>query len=414
MPKLLSILALAVLPCVAGCDNKKPAGGSGPAASGSAASATSVPSGGVIKLGQTMPYSGPASSYGIIGKVEQAYFKMVDEKGGVNGRKVELLSFDDGYNPSKTLEQTRKLVENEGILADFGGLGTPTQSAVHGYLNEKKVPHVFVASGAEKWVDPQHFPWTIGFQPSYQTEGRIFAKYILDNKPNAKVCILEQNDDFGKDYVTGLKAGLGAQFDKLVVKTVTYEVTDPTIDSQIVALQSSGCEAVMLATSPKFGAQAIRKIYDIGWKPTELLSSASTSITAVLKVAGLEKANGAIIAAYLKDPSDPKTKDDPGIVEYREFMKKYAPDIDIADWGSIYGYTAVSLMTKVLEACGAEVSRESIMKTALHLHDIKIPTVLDGITINTTPERPRTMTQMQVARFNGASYDLVGNVLDAD
>ena len=408
-------LAVTALALLAGACNKKndSASGGGAAASSSAATSTSPAAGGSIKLGQTIAYSGPASAYGVIGKIDVAYFKMINEKGGINGRKIELVSLDDGYLPAKTVEQTRKLVESENILADFGSVGTAAQSAVHAYLNEKKVPQIFVATGADKWADPK-FPWTVGYQPSYSTEGRIFSKYIKANKPNAKVCLLMQNDDFGKGYQAGLKTEFGDQHDKFVVKTVTYEVTDPTLDSQVVQLQASGCDTIVLATTPKFAAQALRKIYDIGWKPTEFLSHVGSSISAVLKVAGAEKSTGVIVGAFMKDATDPSYANDPAIVEYKEFLKKYAPDVDSADWNAMYGYTDAELMAATLKLCGDDVSRDNLMKTALHLKDLKIPTVIDGIAINTSPENPRPMKQMKLSKFNGTTYELFGDVMSAE
>jgi branched-chain amino acid transport system substrate-binding protein len=403
-------LAAALVALLAGgCTKKDDASAGG----GSGNATTSADAGNSIKLGQTIAYSGNASAYGIIGKVDVAYFKMVNDKGGINGRTIDLLSVDDGYLPAKALEQTRKLVESDNVLAIFGSVGTAAQTAVHSYLNDHKVPQIFLATGADKWADPK-FPWTIGYQPSYRTEGRIFAKYIKANKPTAKVCVLQQNDDFGKDYQVGLKTEWGDQLDKMVIKTATYEVTDPTIDSQVVTLQSSGCDTIILATTPKFAAQALRKIYDLGWKPTELLTHVAGSISAVLKVAGAEKSTGVIVGAFLKDASDPALQSDPGIVEFKAFLKKYAPDVDPTDWNAMYGYTDAVIMAKTLEQCGSDVSRDGLMKTALHLKDLKIPTVIDGITVSTSPENPRPMKQMRLSKFNGTSYELFGEVLSAE
>ena len=408
-----AFLAVTALALLAGACNKNNGSAGGAAGSSSTTTSESPAAGASIKLGQTIAYSGPASAYGVIGKIDVAYFKMVNDKGGINGRKIELISLDDGYLPAKAVEQTRKLVESENILADFGSVGTAAQSAVHAYLNEKKVPQIFVATGADKWADPK-FPWTVGYQPSYSTEGRIFSNYIKTTKPNAKVCLLMQNDDFGKGYQAGLKTGFGDDHDKMVVKTVTYEVTDPTLDSQVVQLQASGCDTVVLATTPKFAAQALRKIYDIGWKPTEFLSHVGSSISAVLKVAGAEKSTGVIVGAFMKDASDPSLQADPAIVEYKEFLKKYASDVDPSDWNAMYGYTDAVLMTKTLELCGNDVSRDNLMKTALHLKDLKVPTVIEGINISTTPENPRPMKQMRLSKFNGTTYELFGDVLTAE
>lgn len=412
MRKLFAI-GLAALGVVTACNNNnKPSGGNAPSGSSSTTSATGNTSA-TIKIGNTSAYSGPASAYGVISKVAGAYTKMINDKGGVGGKKIEWVSYDDGYSANKTVEQTRKLVEQDNVLAVFHGIGTAPQSAVRQYLNDKKVPQLFVASGADKWSDPK-YPWTVGFQPSYQYESRIFAKWIKANKPNAKMCVIAQNDDFGKDYQAGLKTEFAGDHDKIVGKVATYEVTDPTIDSQIVTLQGSGCDTILIAASPKFAAQALRKIYDIGWKPTELLSSVSSSITSVLKVAGLEKTNGVIVGAYLKDATDPKLKDDPAIVDYRAFMAKYVPDADAEDWNAMYGYAGGMLLQRTLEQCGEDFSRENIMKTALHLKDVKIPVLLDGIKVETTPENPRPMKQMQLAKFNGKSYDLFGTVLSGE
>jgi branched-chain amino acid transport system substrate-binding protein len=406
------ILALAVVASGCNNNNNKPTG-SGPSASGSTTSASTASPTDTIKLGQTMAYSGPASAYAVIGKTEAAYFKMQNDKGGVNGHKIEFLSYDDAYNPAKTVEQTRKLVEQDNILVNFNSLGTATQSAVHSYLNDRKIPQIFVASGGDKWADPK-FPWTVGYQPSYQVEAKVFGKYIKETKPNAKACLLYQNDDFGKDYVIGLKAIFADQYDKTFVKAVSYETSDPTVDSQIVTLQSSGCDTAVLAASPKFAAQAIRKIFDIGWKPTTLMSNVSASVTSVMKVAGLEKGTGVMIGAYLKDPSDPKMKDDPGLAEFREFMKKYQPDLDATDSNAVYGFGVSRTMVKVLEQCGSDFSRENIMKQTLSLKDLQLGTAIDGIKINTSPDHLRPFTQMQLAKFNGTSWEVFGNILNAE
>jgi branched-chain amino acid transport system substrate-binding protein len=363
-----------------------------------------------IRIGQTMPYSGPASSYGTIGKAEAAYFAMINEQGGVNGRKITLISLDDAYSPPKTVEQTRKLVEQENVLADFGPLGTPTNTSIQKYLNEKKVPQLFVATGATKWGDPEHFPWTIGWQPAYQIEGHIFAKYILQHAPNAKIAVLYQNDDYGKDYLKGLKDGLGAQASKLIIKEVTYETSDPTIDSQIVSLQASGADTFLNATTPKFAAQAIRKAYDIGWKPLHFLNNVSISVGSVLKPAGLEKAVGVITADYRKDPTDPHWKDDAGYKQWLDFMKKYMPDADLGDNDYPYGMMAAMTMVQVLKQCGNDLSRENIMKQAANLKDLELPMLLPGIKVNTSPTNFSPIRQMQLQRFNGQTWELFGDV----
>ena len=402
------IVAVVALPAMAGCDKKSND------THGATTTTASTAAGGTIKLGQTMPFSGPASAYGVIGRTHAAYFKMVnEEKGGVNGRKIELVSLDDGYNPAKTVEQTRKLVESENILADFGSVGTAPAGAVHAYLNERKVPQIFVSTGGEKWADPK-FPWTIGWQPSYRAEAKMYGKYIDETKPGAKVCMLYQNDDFGKDFLAGLKEAFGNDYDKKMVKTVSYEVTDPTVDSQITSLQASGCDAVILGATPKFAAQAIRKVFDLGWKPLEILANVSVSITSVLKPAGLDKSTGLVTGAYLKDPSDPKLASDPGLADYRAFMKKYMPESDVNDANSVYAFGQGITMVKVLEQCGADVTRENIMKQALALVDVPAQVTLTGIDITTGPTDFHPIAKMQLARFNGTSFELFGRVLSSE
>ncbi len=333
-----------------------------------------------IKIGQTQPYSGPASAYGTIGKVEAAYFAMINEKGGINGRKINLISLDDGYSPPKTVEQVRRLVEQDEVLLTFQILGTPPNSAIHKYMNQKKVPQLFVATGATKWGDPEHFPWTMGWQPSYQTEGHIFAKWLLQTKPDAKIGILYQNDDYGKDYVKGLRDGLGAKADKMIVSELSYEVTDPTIDSQIVSLKGSGADVFFNVTTPKFAAQAIRKTFDIGWQPLHLINNVSVSIKAVLEPAGLDKSTGLITAHYHKDPGDPGYANEPAMKEWVEFMKKYYPEGNLADSFNMYGYLAAQTMVQVLKQCGNDLSRENVMKQAASL-DLALPLLHEGIKI---------------------------------
>jgi branched-chain amino acid transport system substrate-binding protein len=366
-----------------------------------------------IKLGQTMPYSGPASSYGTIGKAETAYFKMINDQGGVNGRKIVLVSLDDGYSPPKTVEQTRRLVEQEGVLADFNPLGTPTNTAIQKYLNEKQVPQLFVATGATKWGNPKQFPWTMGFQPTYQTEGHIFAKYILEHVPNAKIAILYQNDDYGKDYVKGLKDALGAKASKLIVKEATYETTDPTIDSQIVSLQASGANVFYNVTIPKFAAQAIRKTYDIGWKPVQLLNSVSASVAATLQPAGIERSVGIISLLYLKDPTDPQWHKDKAYAAWAAWMKKYYPDGDMKDTFNVYGYTTAQAMVQVLKQCGNDLTRANVMKQAAHL-DIALPMLLPGIKVSTGPDQFYPIRDMQLARFDGKIWKLFGSVIKSE
>jgi ABC-type branched-subunit amino acid transport system substrate-binding protein len=366
-----------------------------------------------IKIGQTMPYSGPASSYGTIGKAEAAYFAMINDKGGVNGRKINLVSLDDGYSPPKTVEQVRRLVEQEGVAFTFNTLGTPTNTAIHKYMNAHKVPQLFVATGATKWGDPEHFPWTMGWQPTYQTEGHIFAKYILDHVPNAKIGVLFQNDDYGKDYVKGLKDGLGDKAAKLIIKEVSYETTDPTIDSQIVSLQESGANVFYDVTIPKFAAQAIRKTYDIGWKPLHLLNSVSASVSATMQPAGVEKGVGVVSLVYAKDPTDPQWKDDAGYKQWLAWMEKYYPDGDRSDAFNVYGYNAAMTMVQVLKQCGSNLTRQNIMKQAASL-DLTLPMLLPGVKVSTGPKQFFPIREMQLAKFNGKIFERFGEVIKSE
>lgn len=367
-----------------------------------------------IKIGNTAPYSGPASSYGTIGKANLAYFKMVNDKGGINGRMVNLVSLDDGYSPPKTKEQIRKLVESEKVLATFNTLGTPTNSAVHVYMNKKKVPHLFLATGATKWGDPENFPWTIGWQPNYQTEGRIYANWLLQNKPDAKVAILYQNDDYGKDYVHGFKDGLGDKAATMIVAEESYEVTDPTIDSQIVNLKGSGADTFYNVTIPKFAAQAIRKVHDIGWRPTHLLNSVSASIASTIKPAGMEKAQGIITTVYLKDPTDPAWADDAEYKEWLAWMDKYYPEGDKANPFNVYGYAAAQTLEQVLKQCGDDLSRENVMKQAASLRNFRAKMLLPGITINTSSTDFYPIEAMQMQRFEGEEWVRFGDIVHAE
>ncbi len=365
-----------------------------------------------IRIGQTMPYSGPASAYGVIGQTEGAYFRMVNAQGGISGRKIELLSADDGYSPPRTVEETRRLVESEGVAFMYEGLGTPTQSAVQRYLNQKKVPQVFVSSGADKWADPQHFPWTIGWNPSYRTEAQIYARHLTGANPAAKLGVLYQNDDFGKDYLAGLRDVFGPRFDQVVVKAVSYEVTDPSVDSQIVSLQSSGADALLTAATPKFAAQAIRKVAELGWHPAQhYLTNVSLSVSAVMIPAGATNGTGIMTGAYLKDQTDPQWADDPGMNEFRAWAKQWAPDMDIANSNVVYGYGNAISLRQVLQQCGADLSRENIMRQATNLHDLAIPVLLPGIRISTSPTDFRPIKQLQLARWTGSAWQLFGEVL---
>jgi len=364
-----------------------------------------------IKIGQTMPYSGPASSYGTIGKAEAAYFAMINAEGGVNGRKINLISLDDAYSPPKTVEQTRRLVEEENVLLDFSPLGTPPNTAIHKYLNARKVPQLFVATGATKWGDPQHFHWTMGWQPTYQTEGHIYAKYILEKLPNAKIAILYQNDDYGKDYVKGFRDGLGDKAAKMIVAEASYETTDPTIDSQIVSLQASGADVFFNVTIPKFAAQAIRKAHDIGWKPTHFLNSVSNSVGAVLKPAGLDASTGIISVEYEKDPTDPNWQNDAAYKAWLAWMDKYYPDGDKKDTFNVFGYNEAATMVQVLKQCGNDLTRENVMKQAANLKGFEAPMLLPGIKVNTSSTDYYPIQQEQLAKFNGKTWELFGNVL---
>jgi branched-chain amino acid transport system substrate-binding protein len=364
-----------------------------------------------IRFGQTMPYSGPASAYGTIGRVEAAYFQMINEQGGVNGRKLTLLSLDDNYSPPKTLEQTRRLIEQENVAFLFQSLGTPTGIVVRNYINENKVPQLFQASGATLWGDPEHFPWSIGWQPNYQTEGAIYGRYLRDTKPDARIAVLYQNDDAGRDYFAGFKAGLGSQaVQKMIVAVQTYEVSDPTVDSQIVNLQSSGADVLFDNSTPKFAAMAIRKVYDIGWRPTHFLMSVSASVAAVLKPAGFDKSQGLISAEYLKDPTDAQWKDDKGIKDWLAFMRKYYPKGNIADSFNVYGYSAAQTLVQILTQCGDDLSRENIMRQAANL-DMDLPLLLPGIKVHTTPTDFFPMKQMRLARFEGEQWVLFGDAI---
>jgi branched-chain amino acid transport system substrate-binding protein len=364
-----------------------------------------------IKIGQTMPYSGNASSYGAIGKAEAAYFRKVNDEGGINGRTINFISLDDQYSPPKTVELVRRLVEQEEVAFCFQTLGTPSNSAIQKYMNDHKVPQLFVATGATKWNDPKHFPWTMGWQPNYQTEAHIYARQILSTKPDSKIGVLYQNDDFGKDYLIGLKDALADKYGTMVVKETSYEATDPTVDSQIVTLQGAGADTLLTAAIPKFAAQAIRKAYDVGWKPTHYLSNVSISVGSVLEPAGLEKSQGIISADYRKDASDPRWKDDAGYQQWLAFMQKYMPDADLKDNNYPYGMMVAMTMVQVLKQCGSDLSRENIMKEAANLHDLEMPMLLPGIKLNTSADNFAPIKQMQLQRFDGKSWGLFGDVL---
>jgi branched-chain amino acid transport system substrate-binding protein len=364
-----------------------------------------------IKIGNTAPYSGPASAYGVLGKSEAAYFAMINDPGGVNGRRINFTSRDDSYSPPKTVEQVRRLVEEDQVLLLFSTLGTPPNTAIQGYLNDNKVPHLFVASGADKWNDPKHYPWTIGWLPSYRLEARIYARYILKNLPDAKVAVLYQNDDFGKDYLIGLSEGLGDRADKMIVAKQTYETTDPTVDSQVTTLQGSGADVLLTAAIPKFAAQAIRKIYDIGWKPTHFLSYVSSSVGSVMRPAGPEKAVGIISATCLKDPTDPQWQDTPEYKEWLAWMKKYNSSANITDIFTVDGYSRAQTMIAVLKASGDDPTRDNVMKQAATIHELKLPMLLPGITLSTSINDYAPIKQMQLERFDGTTWKLFGEVI---
>ena len=364
-----------------------------------------------IKIGGIHPYSGPASAYGTIGKAAQAYFKMVNDNGGINGRKIEYIDLDDGYSPPRTVQQARKLVEQDRVLLIFNSLGTPTNTAIHKYMNIKKVPQLFVATGAGKWNDPKHFPWTMGWQPSYPGEAEIYATWLLHNKPNAKVGILYQNDDYGKDYLNGFLKGLGKHAKKMVVDKESYEVTDPTVDSQIIKLKNSGADTFFNITTPKFAAQAIRAAYDTGWKPLQFLNNVSTSVGSVLKPAGLDKSTGVITTAYLKDATDPQFANDADMKAWDAWMDKYNPGANKANGFYVYGYAAAYTMAQVLKRAGDNLTRKHVMYVASHLKNLKVPLLLPGITVDTSPTDFAPIQCEQLRKFNGETWEIFGKVV---
>ncbi|WP_024510816.1 ABC transporter substrate-binding protein [Bradyrhizobium sp. ARR65] len=367
-----------------------------------------------IKIGNIMPYSGPASAYGQIGKTEAAYFRKINAEGGINGRKINFISYDDGYSPPKTVEQARKLVESDEVLFIFNSLGTPPNSAIHKYMNAKKVPQLFVATGATKWNDPQNFPWTMGWQPNYQSESRIYAKYLLKEKPDAKIAVLYQNDDYGKDYLKGLKDGLGAKAASMIIAEESYETTEPTIDSHIVKLKSTGADVFVDITTPKFAAQAIRKAHEIDWNALHILNNVSASVGSVMKPAGFENAQGIISAAYLKDVSDPQWKDDAGMKQFLDFMAKDFPEGDKLANEPVVGYSVAQTLVQVLKQCGDDLTRENVMKQAANLKNFRVEMLLPGITINTSPSDFAPISQLQLQRFKGEKWELFGDVISGD
>jgi len=367
-----------------------------------------------IKIGNIMPYSGPVSAYGVIGKTEAAYFNKINAEGGINGRKINFISYDDAYSPPKTVEQARKLVESDEVLLIFNSLGTPPNSAIQKYMNSKKVPQLFVATGATKWNDPKNFPWTMGWQPNYQSETQIYAKYILKNKPNAKIAVLYQNDDYGKDYLKGLKDGLGAKGASMIVAEDSYETTEPTIDSHIVNLKSSGADVFVNISTPKFAAQAIKKNAEIGWKPLHFLNSVSSSIGATIKPAGMDASQGIISSAYIKDPTDPQWKDDPGMKNFNAFLDKYYPEANRTDAFVVYGYTVAQTMVYVLKNCGDDLTRANVMKQAASIKGLKEDGLLPGIKITTSATDFAPIEQLQLEKLEGDTWHLFGDIISAE
>jgi branched-chain amino acid transport system substrate-binding protein len=366
-----------------------------------------------IKIGNIMPYSGPASAYAAIGKAEEAYFNKVNAEGGINGRKIRFLSYDDGYSPPKTVEQARKLVESDGVLLIFGSLGTSTNGAIRKYMNEKKVPQLFVASGASKWNDPKQYPWTMGWQPSYASEARIYAKYIMKEKPDARIGVLYQNDDFGKDYLKGLKDGLGAKASMIVLED-GYDTSEPAIDEHVVKLKAAGADVFISITTPKFAAQAIKKAAEINWHPMHIISNVSASVGGVLEPAGIEISQGVLSASYTKDGSDPQWNADDGMKKFYNFLAQYDPKANKLDAGVVFGYAAAQTMVKVLQMCGDELTHENVMKQAASLKNFEPDTLLPGIKINTAPDNFAPIEQLQMMRFKGKKWELFGDIISSE
>ncbi|MBR1156561.1 ABC transporter substrate-binding protein [Bradyrhizobium sp. JYMT SZCCT0428] len=366
-----------------------------------------------IKIGNIMPYSGPASAYGVIGKTEEAYFKKINAEGGINGRKITFVSYDDSYSPPKAVEQARKLVESDEVLVVFNPLGTPSNSAIQKYLNSKKVPQLFVATGATKWNEPKDFPWTIGWQPSYQSEARIYAKFLMKEKPDAKIAVFYQNDDFGKDYLKGLKDGLGAKA-SMIVAEESYETSEPSIDSHIVKLKATGADVFISITTPKFAAQAIKKIAEVEWRPLHIVSNVSASVGSVIKPAGFENAQGILSANYAKDGADAQWDNDPGMKKFYEFLAKYYPEANKLDGSVVYGYGAAQTMVKVLEMCGDDLTRANVMKQAASLKDFAPDTLLPGVKINTSAKDFAPIEQLQMQRFKGEKWELFGDIISGE
>jgi branched-chain amino acid transport system substrate-binding protein len=367
-----------------------------------------------IKIGNIIPYSGPASAYGVIGKTEEAYFKKINAEGGINGRKITFISYDDAYSPPKAVEQVRKLVESDEVLVVFNPLGTPSNTAIQKYLNGKKIPQLFVATGATKWNDPKAFPWTMGWQPSYQAESRIYAKYILKEKPDAKIGLIYQNDDFGKDYLKGLKDGLGAKAASMIVAEEAYETSEPSIDSHIVKLKASGADTFYSITTPKFAAQAIKKVAELDWHPLQIVVNVSASVGGVIKPAGYENAQGILSAAYAKDGADPQWDNDPGMKKFLDFLKQYYPEGNRVDSSTVYGYGAAQTLVKVLQMCGDDLTRANVMKQAASLKDFEPDTLLPGVKINTSATDFAPIEQLRMQRFKGEKWEPFGDIISGE
>jgi branched-chain amino acid transport system substrate-binding protein len=366
-----------------------------------------------VKIGNIIPYSGPASAYGVIGKTEEAYFNKINTEGGINGRKIKFVTYDDGYSPPKAVEQVRKLVESDEVLLVFNPLGTPSNTAIQKYLNAKKVPQLFVATGATKWNDPKDFPWTMGWQPSYQSEAHIYAKYLMKEKPDAKIAVLFQNDDFGKDYIKGLKDALGPK-SSMIIAEESYETSEPSIDGHIVKLKATGADVFLSITTPKFAAQAIKKLAEVDWHPLHIVSNVSSSVGGVIKPAGFENSQGILSANYAKDGSDPQWDNDPGMKKFVEFLAKYYPDGNKLDGSVVYGYGAAQTMVKVLQMCGDDLTRANVMKQAASLKDFAPDTLLPGVKINTSPTDFAPIEQLQMMRFKGEKWDLFGDIINGE
>ena len=366
-----------------------------------------------IKIGNIMPYSGPASAYGVIGKTQETYFNKINAEGGINGRKIKFISYDDGYSPPKTVEQARKLVESDEVLLIFGSLGTSTNSAIRKYMNDKKVPQLFVASGASKWNDPKQYPWTMGWQPSYVSEARIYAKYLLKEKPDARIGVLYQNDDFGKDYLKGLKEGLGAKA-SMIVAEESYETSEPAIDEHVVKLKTAGADVFISITTPKFAAQAIKKTAEINWHPMQIVSNVSASVGGVMEPTGFEITQGILSATYVKDGSDPQWDNDPGMKNFYAFLEQYYPKANRRDAAVAFGYGAAQTLTKVLQMCGDDLTRDNVMKQAASLKNVELDTLLPGIKVNTSPSNFAPIEQLRMMRFKGKTWELFGDVISSE